>query len=83
MFLETVDPTGTGLFWIGLTDMFHEGNFEWITREPITYTNWYKGNPDNWEKIQHFAHIWPASHRRKWDDGSNDSKLMALCQFNL
>ena len=57
MFLETADPTGTGSFWIGLTDMFHEANFEWTTREPLTYTNWYEPNPDNWEKNEHFTRI--------------------------
>ena len=81
MILETADPTGTGSFWIGLTDMFHEANFEWTTREPLTYTNWYEPNPDNWERIEHFTLIWPTSLGRKWDDGSNDGNCMALCQL--
>src|SRR5215216_5300429 len=37
----------TGLFWIGINDVGHEGRFTWTTGEPPTYTNWFEGEPNN------------------------------------
>jgi hypothetical protein len=35
--------------WIGLTDRAHEGVFEWVSGEPVTYLNWntLSGEPNN------------------------------------
>ena len=41
------NPPNTIHSWIGLTDEAVEGTFVWITGEPVTYTNWYSGNPNN------------------------------------
>jgi hypothetical protein len=41
---------GTGLgLWIGLADQTSEGNFLWISGEPVTFTNWATGTlePNN------------------------------------
>jgi hypothetical protein len=37
----------SGLFWIGIHDTAHEGRFAWTTGEPVTYTNWFPGEPNN------------------------------------
>lgn len=38
---------GAGGGWIGLTDEVTEGLFQWVTGEPITYTNWAMYEPNN------------------------------------
>ena len=35
-------------FWIGFNDMAAEGAWEWASGEPVTYTNWAPGQPDDW-----------------------------------
>jgi hypothetical protein len=38
---------GTGLgLWIGLTDQASEGNFVWMSGEPVTFTNWASGTAE-------------------------------------
>ena len=86
MFLLAADPTGKGSFWIGLTDLFHEGTFIWpSTGEKATYFNWNDAQPDNaYNKSEHFGLIWPTSVERKWNDYFNDKTgIYALCQFSV
>jgi hypothetical protein len=38
------------LFWIGLNDEVEEGKWEWASGEPVAFTNWGPGEPNNkWE----------------------------------
>ena len=85
MFLQTADPKGENYLWIGLTDLFHEGKFVWSsTGKEATYTNWYPGKPDNWNKTEHFAHIYHVARERKWNEfPENQPGIYALCQFSL
>ena len=85
MFLLAADPTGQNYFWIGLTDVFHEGTFIWpSTGEKATYFNWKEAQPDNAGKEEHFGHIYPTSLARKWNDYYNDKAgIYALCQFSV
>jgi hypothetical protein len=41
--------------WIGFTDVAVEGQWEWVSGEPVTYTNWAPGEPNNTQGIEHFA----------------------------
>ena len=36
-----------GLYWIGLTDMNFEGDWEWIDNSSLSYTNWAYSEPNN------------------------------------
>jgi hypothetical protein len=35
-------------FWIGFNDRSVEGQWKWVSGEPVTYTNWWPGQPDNY-----------------------------------
>jgi hypothetical protein len=55
-------------FWIGLTDELHEGRFRWVTGEPLTYTNWYSGEPNDSDNNEDYAGIgWHSKY--SWNDG--------------
>lgn len=38
---------GFGPYWIGLTDLLKEGEWQWETGEPVTYTNWKEDDEDD------------------------------------
>ncbi len=42
--------------WIGLTDAMAEGTFTWSNGEPVTFTNWSAGEPNN-EYQEDYAEI--------------------------
>jgi len=42
----------TELFWIGLTDRVTEGVFQWVSGQPVTYTNWAPGEPNNYQPLR-------------------------------
>jgi hypothetical protein len=33
--------------WIGLREVGMEGNYQWVSGEPVTYTHWGSGEPNN------------------------------------
>ncbi|MFX0123420.1 MAG: C-type lectin domain-containing protein [Candidatus Hodarchaeota archaeon] len=38
---------GSQNIWIGLTDEIHEGSWQWVNGESLTYTNWDSEEPNN------------------------------------
>lgn len=65
------------LFWIGLTDLFSEGEFHW---EPghikATYLNWATSQPSN-ARLEDFV-LFPTSGL--WYDKPEAEYYQALCQ---
>lgn len=58
--------------YIGLNDTRQEGTFEWYSGEPVTYTNWYPGEPNNSSGIEDWVHIYNFSNGNwEWNDISN------------
>ncbi|MEC4893476.1 MAG: S8 family serine peptidase [Oscillatoria sp. PMC 1051.18] len=41
------EKVGKRSVWIGLTDAKKEGEWRWVSGEPVDYTNFYPGQPDN------------------------------------
>jgi len=60
--------------WIGLSDAAQEGSFAWVDGEPLAFTNWYQGEPNNFDDNEDYTELVAACEERRgfWNDVSND-----------
>jgi hypothetical protein len=54
-FISQTTGTTRGL-WIGLNDAASSGNYVWSSGEPVTFTNWYSGEPNN-IGLEHYTYM--------------------------
>jgi len=47
--------------WIGLTDKKNEGTFVWSSGAKSAYRNWSSGNPNNYQGVEDFVHIYDSA----------------------
>lgn len=73
----TMTSTGPLESWIGFTDEAVEGQFQWITGEAVTFTNWATGEPNDDPRFQgeDYAIINPPPEPAgTWNDLPNDPR---------
>lgn len=77
----TFNSGGPRSLWIGLTDQVTEGTFEWISGEPVFYTNFNPGFEPNNNPVEDpihgedYAHFFPGS--RYWNDLADAGQAFA------
>jgi len=60
-------------YWIGLTDAGSEGEWRWVTGEPLDYTNWAAEEPNDYGPgSEDYAHMGPMAGG-VWNDLGPDS----------
>jgi len=71
---------GSEPFWIGLTDTAVEGVFMWVNGDPLTYTNWLPGEPNNEGGAENYGEMnWGAPG--KWNDATNLPPGRGIVEF--
>lgn len=43
--------------WIGLREVGSEGNYQWVSGEPVGYSNWASGEPNNAQGNESYVHM--------------------------
>jgi hypothetical protein len=77
------DPnTGVpGIFaWIGLSDAASEGNFQWVTGEAFSYSNWAPSEPNNLgdeDYVQLWRRNFGGGPLWSWNDAGNNPQSLA------
>ena len=65
--LRSTLPDGSSYnAWIGASDAGSEGTWRWPNGALVTYTAWFRGEPNNYGDGQHCAIMGQGSNR--WDD---------------
>jgi len=72
--------TGLGSHWAGFTDEAVEGTWVWVTGEPVTYTNWAGGEPNNsGGNEDHMQINWSGT---TWNDNNGSSAYPFIVEFD-
>ncbi|MEP1575396.1 lectin-like protein [Roseibium album] len=75
-------------FLIGATDRNTEGSFEWLDGpeggNPLTYTNWKPGEPNNSGGEDYVVAWWEDSATGRWNDIPNNANVRAyLVEYSV
>ena len=62
-----------------MNDRKKEGNFKWISGEPVNFTNFHKNEPNSLGD-EDCVHTFPIS--KQWNDVSCDLKKQSICEMN-
>ena len=66
--------------WMGFNDVETEGQFQWASGQPATYTNWAVGEPNDFNGVQDFGLINFGS-AGEWDDESGTTVLRGIIEI--
>lgn len=62
--------------YFGLSDSASEGNWEWCTGEPLDYTNWHSGEPNNEYSNEDYGLFYYKYSDGSWNDGDFNRKTV-------
>jgi len=68
--------------WIGHTDRDVEGDWKWITNEPVDYTNWAPGEPNDAGAGEDWAVINWSGSDPDWNDWFFNSSTFYAIEFD-
>lgn len=69
-------------YWIGASDEAAEGEWQWVTGEPVTYTNWADNQPDNYNSENGGENYLEMYRNGTWNDAGEDALLGFVIQFS-
>ena len=65
--------------FIGCSDGVVEGDFIWTDGTPVNYTNWYPGQPNNYQDYQDYCELLSNG---QWNDQYNHVKLEYIVELS-
>lgn len=80
--LATLYPAGEPDLWIGASDSTIEGTFVWVNQDPLVYSNWRAGEPNNNgpDGTDEDCAIIEGDAATEWDDRPCSRLSPAICE---
>ena len=73
----------TGDYWLGASDIDHEGLFRWKESQlPLSYSNFPSGEPNNANGNQDCLVVGFKDSSNEWYDRDCDEGYGIVCQFS-
>jgi hypothetical protein len=78
-----------GALWIGLTDRDKVFEFKWVSGEPLSYTNFGGGEPDNGTGgTEYYVHFWGTAHKpftdnSTWNDYADRDTVLGVPLYGV
>jgi cysteine-rich repeat protein len=79
VWLEAMSFFSTSPRWIDLSDQATEGTFVWSTGEPLTYTNWASGEPNNSSGNEDCVEFRYGDN--EWNDANCGNARPFICEY--
>ncbi len=76
-----ITQEGYSSAYFGLTDTTAEGVWEWSNGEPVTYTNWHKGEPNSQNSKEDYAMFYYKFSDGTWNDGTFGGGTAFICEW--
>ena len=69
--------------WVGATDAHNEGDWRWGNGKPVARSLWHKGDPNNYNRQEHYAVLWSEPGERLLGDiALNHSSVVGfICEW--
>jgi len=64
--------------YIGLSDSATEGTFQWVDGSGLGYTNWYPGQPNDYQSYQDYVELLASG---EWNDQYNNKPLEYIMEI--
>lgn len=78
--LAALGPAAAEDVWMGGDDLATEGVWVWITSEPMTYTYWRDGEPNNADDGGENCMVMEVDNLGTWDDRNCGSGYTYFCE---
>lgn len=74
-------PLSAISWWMGYSDLTAEGVWTWVDGAPVTYENWYPGEPNNGVSAPEHCAAFPEHTATAWNDLSCDALHPFICEL--
>ncbi|XP_071142764.1 echinoidin-like isoform X3 [Mytilus edulis] len=87
--IQTTGQAAPDHWWLGLTDIKTEDTFEWISGQPVTYTDWFQGTPRQPDNVNiqgdtfdvDCASLYPSASFQWFDETCTFPDCQAVCEI--
>lgn len=68
--------------WIGLSDKDQDGNFQWVDKTALQFTNWKPGYPKDTTSMWDCGQIYTGNYNGKWETTNCNKRLGYICKMS-